>query len=282
MKQSNGTFHYSIVRFVPDPLREEAINLGVMLVSADGKYADYQFLHRYKTRIASMAPDFDQQLVEAVYSDLADALQGRGWQPELAHLGRTISGEWLDELSNRFMNQIQFSSPRACIPSDPDETLQQLFRRFVRGGRRIMPPTQIIDRIEIRHRCETLLRDWVRQPSRVARPVIVKGATASHSFDLGLKNGVVTAALHALSFQVPSTLDTVLHRDHIAAAAYDIHRSRSDFPVYAVFAPQRHDTDGLLEESRQMLMEQSVNFVLLDELPERRDEIVRTLFSLDQ
>lgn len=43
MEKGQQMYHYSIVRFVPDALRQEAINLGVVLVSAEGKYASCRF-----------------------------------------------------------------------------------------------------------------------------------------------------------------------------------------------------------------------------------------------
>lgn len=217
------------------------------------------------------------QLIEAFYEDLTDALQGRGWQPVLALKGRLLSGDWLDELSNRFMNQVQFTPPRTCLSENPDETIEQLFLRFVVGRRRVLPPPRILDRTEIRYRSEVLLKQWVG-PARVARPVEIRGVTASHSFDLGLTNGVVTAALHAVSFQIPSKIDTILHRDHIAAAAYDIHRSLGDFPIYAIVAPPARESDGLFDESRHMLEQQEVKIVSVQELANWRDYIVRSLF----
>ena len=39
---------YSVIRYVPDPLREEHINIGVIVVAEDGSFADCRFLSNWE------------------------------------------------------------------------------------------------------------------------------------------------------------------------------------------------------------------------------------------
>ena len=75
---SRNAYHYSIIRFVPNPVREEALNLGVVLIGAEGQFGHYRMLARIKSRMRLLAPRFDPRLVDSFEDDL-QALIGDRW-----------------------------------------------------------------------------------------------------------------------------------------------------------------------------------------------------------
>lgn len=127
-------YHYSILRFVPNPVREEALNLGVMLIRDEGGYADYRMLARIKTRIRVAAPGFDIRLLESFEADLRSLIGGVGFQRRLG-ASQALIVQDLVRLADTHANQIQFTDPRVYLTEEPDKALDDLFVEFVRPRR---------------------------------------------------------------------------------------------------------------------------------------------------
>lgn len=110
-------------------------------------------------------------------------------------------------------------------------------------------------------------------------PVEVEGHTGTHALDFGLRNGQLRAAVYAVSFQMATDEDMVLHRDHLAWAAYDIHQLDTSFPIVGVMSPPLARTRRMFDESARMLESVGVETVLYDRFDDMRERLVRTLFT---
>ena len=114
---------YFLVRYVPDLVRDESLNIGLLLHSPEEEYLDCLFtddVHRIRRFhqgadldfLRELQPYFEQQIKEHE-SDLKG---------------------YLREIEESFSNLIQISPPRPCRLSDPQAEIQDLFTRYV-GGR---------------------------------------------------------------------------------------------------------------------------------------------------
>lgn len=116
---------YSIVRFVPDPVRDEPINIGAILQS-DG-IIDSLFLAELD-RVERLDPHADTKLIRDWVS---------GFKKELSKpLSSSIGGscfdkDYLHRLSQRYSRQIQITQPRGTLYVDFGAEMQDLFETFV-------------------------------------------------------------------------------------------------------------------------------------------------------
>src|SRR6266511_6102821 len=76
-------FMYAIIRVVPDPIRDEAINVGVVVTPTEGSGGRMRVSNRVRTRIRSLQPDYGFDALDQTLEDLRHAL-GLDPQPELS------------------------------------------------------------------------------------------------------------------------------------------------------------------------------------------------------
>jgi len=80
-----GVFQYAVVRFVPDVVRDEGINVGVIVRDSN----NHEFAHRFLPRgaaIRKLAPAADRRLVANFEHELSK-LQNRGQLFPMGTLG---------------------------------------------------------------------------------------------------------------------------------------------------------------------------------------------------
>lgn len=187
--------YFSIVRYVPDPVTDERLNIGVVV------FGEGQILSKFiqgwgKVRIfggedidflRSFADDIERKQLNLFSSD------GR-WDENT--LG-TISSHW--------KNSIQLSEPKASLRT-PTELLEDISSRYIREPihrRRERKDKRIAVRLGIQALSQSFLQRH-HQPlpdNLVKRHHTVEGARDKHSLDLVVGNGHPFFAAEALSFQ---------------------------------------------------------------------------------
>ena len=272
-------YYYSIIRFIPNPVREEALNLGVILVGRDVQFADYRMLARTKTRMRLLAPRFDVRLIESFEDDLRSLVGRRGFQLRLEGSSTSLALTGLRQISETHANQLQFTPPRTYLASEPEAALDDLFEEFVRPRRLARGPRGVVDRRQIRNTIVQAFARWELDPQAHPARVNVQGESGTHLFDYGLRNGSVRVAIHAVSFQMTMAEDVILQRDHVAWAAYDIHQRDRNFPIVAVVSPPLAQNRRIFEESERMFESVHVTRVEHDQFHTMRDTLVPSLFS---
>lgn len=137
--------YYSIIRYVPDDVRGEQVNIGAVALRADGsravvrfdrdlsrpralaRRADLTFLREFRQSLEDIADEqAGDQLVLAGGAGLALRIDGK---PRL-------DAEFLRNVARRWQNSLQFTEPRGSLESDPQQLLDEVFRRYV------APPTE--------------------------------------------------------------------------------------------------------------------------------------------
>jgi hypothetical protein len=113
---------YSIIRYVPQPEREESVNLGVVLVS--GAQGALWTLFRDASSFIEYPPYLrpNDEVIHSFENQLKHIPQQTG-QKELS----TILGD----LRHDLQNSIQATQPKACEFGDPKEFLQSIFELLV-------------------------------------------------------------------------------------------------------------------------------------------------------
>lgn len=114
--------HYSIVRFIPDLIRDEPINVGVLLQTGDNMDL---MVPVALTQLEKLTPDMDKEYLSMALENLRDEV-GEG----LTAPWRSNS-DYLSFLHSEFIHEIQISSPRPVVVDDFIGELKELFETFV-------------------------------------------------------------------------------------------------------------------------------------------------------
>lgn len=121
-------FKYSIIRYVPDEIREEFINIGMIFHSPELKYVDVKFTKNFK-RVQTFDDEIDIKFFKIVLEGIRESFTKT-----------TISGPSDSDLSDinfienntfYYANQIQFSPTYLIRTSDYEQDLSDLFRTYV-------------------------------------------------------------------------------------------------------------------------------------------------------
>jgi hypothetical protein len=273
------TLFYSIVKVVPHPLREEALNLGVVVVSEDGTFAEYRFAKGFKERLRALAPDVNPALVEAFVEDFDETLRPHDKGPVTRLTARALS-----ELAGRFGYQFQISMPRSVLSQDPEVALAELFDEYVAPPS--AAPRNIVDRPTIRQRVKHALREWKVPNSAVVPTPPLPVQHGTNHMDLGIKraNGAaesIAVALEPISFEV-QTQETIRHqRDHVAWIARDLDPTAQTPALCVVLSGPSPANRGLYQESREMLSEFDVQLVQIGKMTPLRRVLAQSGVAID-
>jgi Protein of unknown function (DUF3037) len=240
--------YYSVVQYVPDPVADERINVGV-IVFGDGVVRS-RFLRSWRRVQALSGTDvtFLREFVGAVAT----------WAPEQRDLPgiaevREVTGSALRAMAGHWINSIQFSEPRASLAA-PDAVMADIAARFLkeptprRRGFRDRRAAAQAAYIQLRAALQQVAGPQTH--AVLARYVKVAGRFDEHRFDISVQNGRTILAAQGLSFEVPASRELEKEVDAVAWAIDDVHRA-AESPALAVVA--------LPPKSRSRVFDRAVN-----------------------
>ena len=75
---------FQLIRYVPDPVKNEFVNIGVLLRAATGEQSELRFTRDWG-RVLCLDPDADTQMLEALEIEIGHRLRAQLRQPPQAH-----------------------------------------------------------------------------------------------------------------------------------------------------------------------------------------------------
>src|SRR5277367_4121411 len=182
--EPKSTLRYRILRYTPDLVRDEWVNIGVLLEETRGSRHALRLIEepREIARIRRLHPDADEDLLRSLPVEFDARLRG----PD-----RDVS-TYLEKLEQNLSNALQFSPQKALLADNFDAELDRLYRDHV------APPSR---------RAEGILqstRDWMREKlndvfrrhrvlGKLEQRVRIEGFTQPGDplrLDYGYQNGV--------------------------------------------------------------------------------------------
>ena len=110
---------FYLLRYVPDAVKNEFVNIGVVLVEADGGYSGVRFTHDWR-RVLCMDPGADLEWLQAMERDIQMRLQDA-----------TSREDILYRLQDLCSNTIQITPSQGCLAADPAQELDELVRTYL-------------------------------------------------------------------------------------------------------------------------------------------------------
>ncbi|HLK07343.1 MAG TPA: DUF3037 domain-containing protein [Candidatus Angelobacter sp.] len=115
---------FFILRYAPDAVKNEFINVGLVLLPPAGG-AQVRFTHDW-SRVLCLDPDADVEMLQALENDLRNQLHEMNGDHDLI----------LRRIQDSFSNAIQASEPQACLASSAMAEADELARLYLERPRR--------------------------------------------------------------------------------------------------------------------------------------------------
>lgn len=253
--------YYSILRFVPDPLRDEPINVGLFAVSDDGEWARFD-ASAPRARLRAIRRRDDAERIEEWAASLKERFDVGGHRGLFDDRGH-ISREVLDEWSQSFSAALRVTEPRVAVETDLDALWTDLFDRLVRvPARGHAQPAREAGRISAGVERRQVVRAFVKtaerwptfDSTRLQYSLPFRGRSASHYADLAIVNGHITGVMQALPLASGNQWEIVSTRAMLIDAAVDLDKAVVKLALYRDPPSDRTDlllqTKSVLQEAR--------------------------------
>jgi len=221
-------YQFAVLRFMPDALRQETLNVGVIVVAPEPQSAVFRVLPKADARLKSLGFDNNIDFLQDVARGLAHPTS----QP-----GRTVT-DALSIAHTEWGGTVRVSELRAVLHDDANQLCDELFDRYVANPRTRRKPAYR-DRRVARQRVTKALRARLT-PEVVQAAPHVSGRFEQHKFDLGLRNGRLLHAVAAFSFELPSLNDLQTEVDACAWAISDVRALDPQLPITVVTIGDSH------------------------------------------
>ncbi|MGH9508690.1 MAG: DUF3037 domain-containing protein [Terriglobales bacterium] len=124
---SNRQLEFFLLRYVPDAVKDEFVNIGVVVVEngAPGTaFSDLRFTRDWR-RVKCLDPDADIEMLEALEQDLRARLNQAADRERILHV-----------LKDSFSGSLQLSPGKACLAESPQEEMGKLAAMYLEPRRR--------------------------------------------------------------------------------------------------------------------------------------------------
>jgi len=160
-QESNGTagehaFAYHILRYTPNLVRDEWVNIGVLLFAPETGERRLQLIQEQEefNRVRRLHPQADEALLRRLRDDLEDRFQSVNGKAGNGHDWQAVLAKWNDTLSN----VLQLAPQKGTLAQDLDAELERLYNdhvALVRGPSRVGAPGS---RAQMRSYCSQVFR----------------------------------------------------------------------------------------------------------------------------
>jgi hypothetical protein len=207
---------YTVIRYVPDPVRGESVNVGVFAL--DDEKAMCRFVDRYQRAAMldsshlKVLRDFERRLT-MICREVPETLMLQGLP--------TPGGPLMDYLVENWHNVIQFSPVRVSMES-VEHTLDTAISVFLHDSP-VPTESRRDNKKQLVRRARTALdravfREQLGATLHVTPSPVVEGYLDAHEFDLGICSDSPLLALNAVSFnskrvqQIEQDIDLAIYK----------------------------------------------------------------------
>jgi hypothetical protein len=191
---------YFLLRYAPNPLREDGLNVGILLHCPEEKYLGCIVTSRF-SRIKRFDPRADRELFRFLQKDFEEQIE----QHENDQEG------YLQGLSESMSNAIRLEGPRAVLLAKPEVEIEGLFVRSVGHEFARTPPRDT--RVGIKQRLTAALVHtgvWEHLEKRIAAERWTQPGDP-FTFDYGYKPDGIVKLIHAVSLRDTQLAKTLVY-----------------------------------------------------------------------
>lgn len=194
-------YQYSIIRFVPSPIRGEFVNLGLIVGSDQtGEW----LIDVVSSRSRATKLD-DQNIFPMVAADLqrVQTLIENYSEPDLYGPEIALSEEWLRQLSRDSQNVLQYSSPKSVLGDTAAIALEKLWGNLI--VEHVPTERSTVSKSTVISRYWSALTQLKLTGKNLKRKVRLQTEKTHAPIDVVVHNGVVKDITQCWSFQIKDT-----------------------------------------------------------------------------
>ncbi|MGH9600948.1 MAG: DUF3037 domain-containing protein [Terriglobales bacterium] len=183
---------FFLLRYVPDAVKDEFVNIGVVLVengAPGAAFSDLRFTRDWR-RVKCLDPDADIEMLEALEQDLRARLNEAADRERILHV-----------LKDSFSGSLQLSPGKACLGESPQEELGKLAAMYLEPRRREEEPREAAGRQFIVSRMRDAFEQagvWKLMRKRIAASQYTRPGDPL-KIDCGYRPNGVVKLFHAIS-----------------------------------------------------------------------------------
>ncbi|MFB6372812.1 MAG: DUF3037 domain-containing protein [Bradymonadaceae bacterium] len=270
------TCSYSIIRYIPDLVKGEQINIGVIAFNDDKVRASFTDHWSFVKHFAGQ----DLAYIKKFKSEFEAGLEDQMDIEKMAQ-GRTVTSETVEQLAQGWMGDISFSTPKPAEGS-PEEVLDilesQMLRTAPEGDDRARAP----GKGEAAHTAQNSLKNAVAEfwSEEIAEQTVQynksrTGHAHGHDLDVEFQNSRPLMAVNGLSFRINTHSLIEQHIRDVLFAAEDLERAGySDLDLAVCHIPPERDLP-LFEQAKEACSKLDIEFVQEDQFDPWVNEKVR-------
>lgn len=222
---------FFVVRYVPDPVKNEFVNIGVLLRGEGG--AELR-LTRDWSRVRCIDPDADTEMLEAVETEMRRRLAGQ--ESDLKPLMTVIE--------DSFSHLLQITEPRGCLVESLGAGMEEMMRLYVETPRR-RTRAALTGRTALLRTMRTHFEHaqvWDLMRRRIAAAAYTQSGDPL-KLDCGYRPNGVIRIFHAVSLDADAELAKVLAFSAPALRAGVQRVEQAELELTAIVEPLRN-SDG--------------------------------------
>lgn len=121
MNNDHMQCEFFLIRYVPDTVKNEFVNIGVVLREAGQPETAHVRFTRDWSRVRCIDPDADTEMLESLENEVRERLSG----------GAIETAAMMKVLGDSFSNLLQVTEPKACLAESIPAEMEQLSRIYV-------------------------------------------------------------------------------------------------------------------------------------------------------
>jgi len=263
--------YYSVVQYVPDPVADERMNVGVLAYCGKSVRAQFVDSWRRASTFGKEKVDFLKEFAEEVQSKIAE--------PELGDLPgrRRLDEERIREVAGSWENSIQVTDPRASL-KPVDALIERLTERFLRQSERTA--LQSRGRPQVRKLAFQTLLGHLGEAGAgyISRNAAIDGNLEAHQIDIGIGNGSPLVGAEGFSFEVQQTTRVKRDLDSTIYKLQDIRDRNPELRLGLVTLPPS-DSNELYARAEALCNEIEIEFVEEGEIEDWADGVSQDVLS---
>lgn len=188
---------FFLLRYVPDAVKQECVNLGVVLFEGESGFAGVRFAKDFG-RVQCLDPQADLEWLGSLESDLRVRVAAGG----------TARKELLKRIEDAFSNAIQLTETKACLAADPAAELESLARVYLEGRKAPAVGRESSARMRVFRSMRSAFEQagvWAVMRKKIAAEEYVSGDPLK--LDCGYRPNGTVRLFHALALE--SGMDAV-------------------------------------------------------------------------
>ena len=268
------TSRYTVVHYVPDPIADERVNVGV--IAWDERRMCVRFIKNWRWFKTFGGEDvgYLRDFIQSIEAVSCDQLKLPGVEE-----GETIDREAIERIVGRWKNSIQFSELRGSVKA-ADEVVTDVAQLFLRGqprrrlGKRTRKAAINLAQRFMFEAARERVQEREKAEDIVKKNYTLSGEIIDHSVDLAYANGRAFAAVNTFSFEIGH--DKYLDRaiDATAWTIDDVKAKSPQLPI-AVFILTPSTKSKIFKNARHIFTSLKADVLTEGEMSDWAKEHVR-------